>query len=622
VTLMDGAEEESAFVAPPDLDGLLDSDWVSGTVIEDKSGLRMRAPELVERRRRQLFGQVVKSGAKRLLAVDPEVGNSNWPLIGGRSVEVGSWVVGTIERDRVRVQRTVKAADASLERVIARYDLATEYPEAPAPRPLSKAQRAQRRDLRSMATLTIDAPYSRDLDDAIAALPADPEGGVRVLVSIADVDALIPEDSPLDREARERATSVYLAGRVLPMLPPQHSEDTLSLLPNVDRPTLTVELRIDPEGTVRSVDIYESLIHSNGRLDYQQVAAYLERGEEDAIPEAMRETLRWLRTAMARLDAQRSARGGVSLLREELRVHLDDETREPTGLSTRVDNSAHRMIERLMVAANEAVACWLRERGLPALYRAHDAPDADQVAKLGEAARNFGLEAGFGQRLPPRALAAFERQLEGLPTAPALRTVLGSVLGPARYSAQPTPHFGLAAPLYLHFTSPIRRYADLVVHRVVKGYLRGERDRHTGDEALPELAEHITEASRRAAKAERERLRMLTARLFSQRIGEQMRGNVVAVRPFGLIVQLEADGVTATIPLDQLPGSRYRVDRDFALVGEQQRFVVGQPLEVVVTLADEVLGRIELALAERPTTTKRKRRPRSRGKRSGGRRSE
>ncbi|HHH11789.1 MAG TPA: RNB domain-containing ribonuclease [Sorangium sp.] len=616
-----GAEQaQSAFVAPPELAGLLDGDRVEGELVEDRMGYRMRALTLVERRRKQLFGQVVEHGGKRMLAVDPEVSNEHWPLLSARKWPLGCWVVGKIERNKVRVVRTVEAADASLQRVIARHELPLSFPEVPAMKRLPRGERARRRDLRSMVTVTIDAPYSRDLDDAVAALPADSEGGVRVFVSIADVDALVPAGSVLDEEAKRRGTSVYLPGQVIAMLPPSLSEDALSLLPGVERPTLTVELRIDPEGIVTSVDLYESVIRSHGRLSYEQVAGFLDAGEQGDIDDDKCETLRWLRTAVARLDVQRSARGGVALLRDEVRVHFDAVTREPTGLSTRSDNNAHRLIERLMVAANEAVACWLNDRGVTSLYRVHDAPAPEKVEQLGEAARNFGIEAGLRGELSPRGLAAFERQISGRPNAAALTTVLGSMLGPARYAAVPGPHYGLAAPLYTHFTSPIRRYADLTVHRLVKAYLRGGRDTAGDREGLAAVAAHITSVSRRAAKAERERLRMLTARLFAKRVGEQLRGHVVAVRPFGLVVQLENMGVSGTVGTDKLPGKNYRVDRDFALVGDRHSYRIGQPLDVVVALVDEVLGRIELSLprtkrAAPPSRTKRAAAPsRSKGR--------
>jgi ribonuclease R len=590
-------ETDSAFVAPPDLNGFLTGDVVRARLVE--SGERQRVADLllVERPRKQLFGSVGTRKGQPHLEIDPAVSNTDWPLDGADDLETGAFVVASIEGDRAVVKREIAPADQSLERVVLRHGLRTSYPDVPL-RKLSKNERIRRRDLRDTITVTIDAPSSRDLDDALSVLPADDDGAVRVLVSIADVDALVPIDSPLDVEARARTTSVYLAGRVLPMLPSSLSEDALSLLPGIDRPSLTAELRIDPEGAVTAIDIYESVIRSDGRLSYEQVAAFLERGDEEAIPEAMRSTLRWLRTAVARLDTIRSARGGVSLLREEAMVEIDEDTREPTSFVARGSNSAHRLVERLMVAANEAVATWLNDRGLPALYRVHDEPTPDKVAQLTEAARMLGLEAGFGKDLPPRALAAFERQFRGRPNAPALYTVLGRLLGPARYDPRPSAHFGLGAPLYLHFTSPIRRYADLVVHRVIKAYLRGARSDHPHAASLESIAALINERTRGADKAEQERLRMLAARFFAQRIGDELRGNVVSIKPFGLIVQLEDTGVTATVATEQLPDGPYKLSADaFAFESKHRRFIIGQPLNVVVRGADEVLGRIELDLA-------------------------
>jgi len=600
VALAPGSEPESAFVTPPDLNGFLTDDLVSGRLEESsKDRYRLVALRLHERTRQRLFGSVTLRRGKRWLSIDPEISNTDWPLDGADELELGANVVARIVGERAAVEREVAATEQSLERVMVRHDLPTAFPDLP---PLSKLPRREltrRRDLRDMVTVTIDAPSTRDLDDAVAALPADDHGALRVLVTIADVDAMVPIDSALDLEARRRATSVYLADRVIPMLPLSLSEDALSLHPGIDRPTITVELRVDPEGQVTSVDVYESIIRSDGRLSYEQVAAFLERGDEDAIPEPMRPTLRWLRTAVARLDIVRSARGGVSFIDDESVIKIDDDTREPTEVVARRSTLAHQLIERLMVAANEAVAAWLCERGLPTLYRVHDEPEPDRVAQLSEAARLLGLEAGFGTNLTPRALAAFEHQFRGRPNAPALQTVMRRLLGPARYQQQPTQHFGLGAPLYLHFTSPIRRYADLVVHRVVKAYLGGKRQGFPHADDLAAIATNLNDRGRRASLAERERMRMLAARLFKQRIGERLHGNIVAFKPFGLIVQLEQSGITATIANDTLPDGPYRTTRDgFACEGKRRRFVLGEPLAVEVVNADEVLGRIELKLVE------------------------
>lgn len=598
----------SAFVAPPALNGLLDGDRVSARLVESgRDRYEAHDPRLELRWRGSLFGTLALRHGRPHIHPDPTVSNTDWPLEGAGDLDEGAWLVAEIVgggkgRHRARLEREVPAAEVGIERVIARHGLISGF------EPWKKDRRdpdfTGRRDLSELPTLTIDAPSSRDLDDALSALPADSEGALRVLVSIADVDATVPEDSGLDRQARRRGTSVYLAGRVLPMLPPALSEDALSLLPGKRRATLTVELRIDPEGEVRAVDLYESVIVSDARLSYDAVATFMEGGERDAhgIPAALLPTLAWLRTAAARVSTVRRARGGVELLHEEAAVVIGEDD-EPTELSARTITPAHTLIERLMVAANEAVARWMVDRGLPCVFRVHPAPTPERLAALGDALRHFGFEAGLGERLSPRGLAALEAQFSATPLAPAMNTVLGRALGPARYTASAGSHFGLGAPLYAHFTSPIRRYADLTVHRIIKRYLAGDRSQHPGDEALEALAAQIDRQMTGATRAERERLGMLAARHFANRIGETFEGHVVAIQRFGLIVQLHGIGVAGAVPEESLPDGPYELaphGHSFVSDSGDYRFDVGQRLTVRLEDVDEALGRLTLDLVARP----------------------
>jgi ribonuclease R len=600
----DGAS--AAFVTPPDLNAFLDGDLVSA-VVEPSEGGRTTATALalVERHRRELFGGVVTRQRKRWLRVDRAVANTDWPFEDGSAdtLEEGAFVIASIHGQRVTPIRTVApGADLGLERCIVRHGIRSTFSDEvlEAARAVAASPNVgARRDLRDVPTVTIDAASTTDIDDALSVIPAGPDGALRVLVSIADVDAFVPEGSPVDVEARLRGTSVYLGGRVVPMLPEVLSSDAASLREGRDRPALTAELRIDPEGRVTSVDLYASLLRSHARLTYDSVAELMATGRSNGVPEPVVATVRWLRTAAARLSSVRAARGGVELARDEAYVSFDPVTREPTHIEPRGDTDAHRVVERLMVAANEAVAGWLVARGMPAVFRVHDEPAPDRVEMLASFAHNFGIEAGFGRELSPRGLAAFEAQFRGTTVAPAIRTVLGKVLGPARYTVHPGPHFGLAAPLYLHFTSPIRRYADLLVHRIVKRYLAGDRALVAEDPMLEAVAQHVDASAQTAAKAEAERHRMVVARWFASKIGERARGNVVSVKPFGLVVQLEGTGATGTLAMDALPGGPYRVENgDYAAVSESRRFVLGAPLEVVIAGANEELGRVELALAE------------------------
>jgi ribonuclease R len=607
--------DQTAFVSPPDLNPFLDGDIVSANVVEGSPG-RWNATNLVllERTRTQLFGSVILGrGSRPYLKVDRLVSNTDWPLDDSPlELEEALFVIANIEGERAVPVRIIETeAELALMRCVVRHGIRSEFSEAllTHARLLNAPPKLEhRRDLREVPTVTIDAPSTTDIDDALSALPPEPDGALRVLVSIADVDAVVSEGSDLDLEARQRATSVYLAGMVLPMLPDVLSSQAVSLLPGVDRLTLTAELRIDSEGGITSVDVYESMIRSAGRVSYEEMSDFLlgqgqagaESGPVTIMAPAIADTLRRLRTAAARLSQVRAARGGVELASEEAYVSFDPTTRLPTGVEPRGETMAHRIVERLMVAANEAIATWLVDRGQPALYRTHAEPSGDKLRELSESAAKFGLEAGFGPRLSPRGLAAFEAQYRGSEIAPAMRMLLGRTLGPATYTPVPDPHFGLGAPLYLHFTSPIRRYADLVVHRIVKSYLHGDRSLSPEEPKLQELAGHLNALTWKASKAEAERHRMLIARIFKDRIGETVRGNIVAIRPFGIVMQMIGTGATGTISSDALPNGPYRYDGgSHKLVGPSQTFAIGDFLQATVVSSTEELGRVELALTVR-----------------------
>lgn len=484
--------------------------------------------------------------------------------------------------------------DLAFVQVLERHEIRTSHPaQIASPIPLPDSD-SHRRDLRDLPTVTIDAPSTRDIDDAICALPADSDGAMRILVCIADVSSAVLPGSPLDVEAHERATSVYLPDRVLPMFPAWLSDDALSLLPGKDRCCLTVELRVDPEGSVSAVDIYRSVIRSHARLDYDEVAAFLDRCEVNERTAPLRGMLSWCRTASARLAIARARRGGVEFEADETHLVVDANTRRVTILEPMRNTSAHSMIERFMVAANEAVATWLHARGAPAPFRVHDEPGADDLLKLEAIARNFGFETGFGKRLTPLALGALQRQISDAPSGPAILSVLGSALGQARYTVHAAPHFGLGAPLYLHFTSPIRRYADLLVHRAVGDYLDGRRHDDPRPAELDRTCAAISVRARNAERAERDCRRIAAARYMAGHVGERFDANIVGVRPFGLQVQLTSSLIVGTVPPDSLPGGPFRLDdssREF--VGPSTRFAMGMPVVVRTTGVDEQLGRIE-----------------------------
>ena len=577
----------SAFVVPPDLNRFLADDVVECRVEGDQKKTA-RDLRLLQRCRTTLVGTSLHRAGRSWLRVDRAVANTDWPLddVPDAHQPEGVWVEARVRGDVAVFVRVIDDSDAPVTRLLARHRLRGEHPPEvlAACESLPAPAKGDRLDLRDLVTVTIDAPSSRDLDDALSALPPEPDGAMRVFVSVSDVDSVVTRGSVLDREARARSTSVYLPGIVLPMLPHQLSDDLLSLNEGQERLALTVELRVDTEGRVTAVDVLRTLIRSHARLSYDDVAAFLDDGQDERVPKAVHATLRCLRAVAARLSVARAGRGGVEVDRAEASVRVD-EGGEPTAVEVRSSNVAHLLVERLMVAANEAVARWLVERGLPGIFRVHEPPSPERVAALEAAALGLGVVAGFptadGQSvLTPLALAAFDRQVRGTSVAAAIDAAARRLLGPARYTARPGMHFGLAAPLYLHFTSPIRRYADLVVHRIVKAFLEGRRagfdeiaDLDEGD-PFERLASDVDEAARRASRAENERVRALTARLFSRRIGERFHGVVVAIRPGGALIQLP--GALASLPAEGLS------------------YALGSHISVVIVAADEELGRIDV----------------------------
>ena len=594
----------SAFIPPPELNPYLADDVVSATLTASEDG-RWSASglSLLRRPRQEVYGEVVLRKAAPHLRVDREVANGDWPLeAAGVEVQHGDALVARIADGKAWLLRKLEPGeDRSLERIIVRHGLRRDFdPEARAEveRVLTVPHAlGARRDLRQVPTVTVDAPSTRVIDDAISVLPAGEDGALRLFVSIADAAEFVTEGSALDRVARERATSVYLAGSMLPMLPEALSTNWLSLVPGEERLCLTVELRIDPEGRVTAADVYESLIRSWARLSYTEVADYLDKGEVSEPMATVREAMPWLRAAAARLAVARAGRGGIEMSRDEARFTFDEETGEVSGIEAVRPTTAHALIERFMVAANEALAGWLIDRGIPALFRVQDEPDPQRVADLAAFAHHSGFAAGFGRRLTPLALAAFDRQITGSTAEPALRSVLRRSLGPSRYTVVPAMHFGLAARAYVHFTSPIRRYADLAVHRALKQYLRGRRDFVHEDPTVEQLAMHLNARSRTSSRAEKDRHRVLEARVMASHVGRELTGRITRVKPFGLLVQLDGMLVEGYLPTDTLPGGPYQPDpRETSLVGAARTFTIGMPLQVRVASTDEQNGRIELAL--------------------------
>lgn len=644
---VDCGEGTSVFVPPPLLGDLLDADEVNVVPFGPDDRLTADSIELVARTRTTVCGVFERDGSASRVVPDPCLSHARWAIdAAGHQVAPGDLVVGelvvTDDVAELRVSEVVPAGDRHAQlrtRVKVRhFSPLHPAPEHTTPVLSELGGRSARRDLTDLVTLTIDADHSEDLDDALSVYPADRHGVVRVLVHISDVAEHIEVGCPADVDAFETATSVYLPGGRRPMFDAALSSDALSLLPGVDRDALTVELCIDPSGEVRAADIFESRVRSDLRLSYDMAtdaitlrgANLADRVATGIDPAEVMDALGWLRTAAARLTTARAARGGLPARRVDPELALDDTgvphnfAEQSPAVEDPTDVAAHDLIECLMVAANEAVARWLVERGLPGIFRVHEGPEPESADTIEQFCASAGIFAGLGGVLSPRTLAALDAQFE-LVDDPTLRTAWTLMFTPrATYSAEPGPHFGLASEAYLHFTSPIRRYADLCVHRVVKAYLAGVRDFDADHDDFVDVAEHITAASSAAADAENQLGRALWISVLADATATTpdrvFSARVTSVRDKGVRVVIENTACWAMLRFADLPGRWDLAAPGVATSDRSERLAVGDSLEVRIDTADEVAGVLTVVPAHRSQgRTNQRNGGRGSGGRSGGR---
>ncbi len=476
-------------------------------------------------------------------------------------------------------------------------------------------ERCGRLDLRSCCIITIDGESAQDFDDAVG-LERRADGGYRLGVHIADVGHYVSLDSPIDCEALRRGTSVYFPDRAVPMLPPRLSNQLCSLKPGEDRLTVSIFLEFDGRGARTGVELAESVIRSRERMTYSQVHRIL-TGEDSAEPyqagrsasqaEPGASQLRPMLEAMLELSRllrrRRMARGALDLDLPEAEVSFDGKGRvRDVRKAPRWES--HRLIEEFMLAANEAVAERLFSQGVPLLFRIHEDPDPDKVDRFLDLAKQYGHSPG--PRGAGRAFAGLPELLErlsGMPEEPFLAKLLLRSLQQARYSDINSGHFGLASKLYTHFTSPIRRYPDLVVHRILKTVLAG---RHKTASArhyyrkLEEIARLASQRERLALEAERTIVKWLCAEFMGRRLGDEFEARITGVKPSGFFVELERPFVEGFVSVQTLHDDYYGFKpRTQALVGERRRrtFRLGDSVRVRVDRVDRRRRQIDFSLA-------------------------
>jgi len=488
------------------------------------------------------------------------------------------------------------------EIIIHKYDLPDDFPPpvlkeaSMVPAAVQEARAGKRRDLRWVPFVTIDGETARDFDDAVA-ISREPGGKLKLWVSIADVSHYVQEDSALDKEAFRRGTSVYFPERALPMLPHALSMGTCSLNPEEDRLCMTVALEFDWQGEVLQADFFPSLIHSHARLTYTRVKAMLPQDQHDpaARPPGIYEDLRTMADMCRKLRARRMERGSIDFDLPEPEVILDVQG-QIEEIVKRERHIGHQIIEEFMIAANEAVARFLDQRGSPSLHRVHEAPDSKKVEEFKEFVEHLGYPFPLKGKLQPRIFQRFLERVRGKPEEKSVNYLLLRSMRQARYSESKPGHFALAADHYLHFTSPIRRYPDLVVHRILKEALQHggipERRARSWQKKLPGIAEHSSQRERVAMEAEREIVDRKKVQFMRDKLGQEFNGYISGVVPFGIFVELEEFFIEGLVHLTRLPEDHY----EFL---EKKHTLAGRRLNRLFRLGDRVRVRVEAASLER-----------------------
>jgi ribonuclease R len=455
------------------------------------------------------------------------------------------------------------------------------------------ANPAGREDLRALPFVTIDPEDARDHDDAVFA-EADPDpanpGGFVLWVAIADVAHFVHPGSPLDREARARGNSTYFPDRVVPMLPEALSADLCSLRAGQDRPVLAVRLVIGADGTLRRHRFARAMIRSAAALSYAQVQAARDGRPDAAAQPFVEPVIAPLYAAYAALCQARAARAPLDLDLPERRIVLARDGRV-TSVAFRERFDAHRLIEEFMILANVAAAETLEARRSPLLYRVHEEPPADKIDALREVAEGAGLALARGQVLRTRQLNRLLDQAAGGPAAEVMNLSVLRAMTQAYYGPENLGHFGLALRAYAHFTSPIRRYADLVVHRALIAAHGWGRDGLSRAEiaTLGETAEHISMTERRSMAAERDTTDRYLAAFLSDRVGAVFAARISGIARFGMFVRLDETGADGLVPISELGNEYFHYDRDSqTLMGDRSGLTLGLGTPVTVRLTEAV----------------------------------
>ena len=620
--------EDDVYLSAREMRAIFDGDRVAVKIVgTDRRGRpEGRLVEVLERGKRTVAGQfrrergigvVIPDNPRishRILVPKGEAGNArNGEMVVAEILDYPTHV----DPPTARIVKVIGAADQkgiATDLAIHSNGIPCEWPKAVGNaikkygKTVPTNAKQGRIDLRDIDLVTIDGADARDFDDAVYCEPSGK--GWRLLVAIADVSHYVAIGSALDKEATVRGTSVYFPDRVVPMLPEVLSNGLCSLNPKVDRLCMVCEMRVDKDGKVSRSKFYEAVMRSKARLTYAQVNAFLTDESAKAVPRSLHDAIRNLHAMFKEMAKARKRRGAIELDIPQTRFKLDENgTIEDIVVQTR--NDAHRLIEECMIAANVQAAKFIRRHRIPGLYRVHPKPDPDRFDELRLYLVSLGLKVPHPDHVAPRDFNKMLEQVEGRPDSAAISMAMLRSMTHAEYSPDNIGHFGLALDAYAHFTSPIRRYPDLLVHRAIRHILRGGKPRQYDYDAraMERLGAATSATEKRAEDATREVEAWLKCQFMEDHLGNEYTGVITGVTNFGVFVQLEELLIDGLVHVTSLVNDYYQFEPEKQqLVGERtgRTYRLGEEMQVLVHKVDMETRRIDFRLAEEKRTRRRR----------------
>jgi ribonuclease R len=608
---------DSLFIPPRENSGALDGDWVAVEVVPSRTHRTSgRIATVLERRRLRARGLLERDRGHAWvvplnlripdIVIEPQQGDPDYPTGTLVDVAITAFPRDADEAPAGRIVARAPAGDSPdvlVDSIVANSTLHVGFsPAAKAQAAalagtdvLAQARREGRTDLTHLPFVTIDPDDARDFDDAVY-LDGGGEGRQRLWVAIADVAAYVPPDSPLDDDAFAKGTSVYFPASVLPMLPEALSNDLCSLRPLEPRLAMVVEMELDVHGVPGQVRFHEAVIRSSARLTYGQVQALFDGipGAE-AIAPAGAEMLLRLKTLAETLRLKRRQRGALEFSFPEVRFEIDAKGM-PVRILRKYPTDATRLVEQCMLEANECVAAHCVAHELPALYRVHDPPPEDALGEVVKRLWNHRVHAKPVQLHTPKGFSQVLAEVQQHADRETLELVLLKATAQAQYRERNEGHFALAAEHYCHFTSPIRRYPDVIVHRAIKAWLH-RSTRGAPPPPRPDVGMHLSARERLAADVEQQVARLYRVLYLEPSLGEEFPVTVTGVSEKGLTLSLRDEFIESLLPTSALSDSDYRFDRERqVLVGRNRRHVgFGERLVVQLARADRYAARLEFA---------------------------